>query len=157
MKIYIICCVPAQIPYLWKFLFLRYGPKCSQPIRLQNFLIKHISKQISEIAWCFACWYKFRKLKFDQKVLIGHGRKWVWPVWSWDSKIDCISRMNWWNELIFACWCKFRKSKSFIQWFSGGRVQKCVLPFSSWGPRICCIVRMSLWTELIFCKLTVMQ
>ena len=18
----------------------------------------------------------------------GHGKKWVWPVWSWDSKID---------------------------------------------------------------------
>ena len=25
----------------------------------------------------------------------------MWPVWSWDSKIDLISRMNWWNELIF--------------------------------------------------------
>ena len=44
MKIYIICCVPAQIPYLGKFLFLRYGPKCSQPIRLQDFLINHISR-----------------------------------------------------------------------------------------------------------------
>ena len=28
------CCVPAQIPYLEKFLFLRYGPQCSQQIRL---------------------------------------------------------------------------------------------------------------------------
>ena len=27
MKIYIICCVPAQIPYLGKFLW-RYTPKC---------------------------------------------------------------------------------------------------------------------------------
>ena len=44
MEIYIICCVPAQIPYLGKFLFLRYGPKCSQPIRLQDFLINHISR-----------------------------------------------------------------------------------------------------------------
>ena len=34
-KIYIICCVPAQT-YLGKFLILRYGPKCSQPIRLQD-------------------------------------------------------------------------------------------------------------------------
>ena len=33
----IICRVPAQIPYLGKFLFLGYGPKCSQPIRLHNF------------------------------------------------------------------------------------------------------------------------
>ena len=32
MKTYIICCVTGQIPYLGKFLFLRYGPKYSQPI-----------------------------------------------------------------------------------------------------------------------------
>ena len=45
MKIYIICCLPVQIPYLGKFLFLRYGPKCSQPIRLQDFLINHIQNK----------------------------------------------------------------------------------------------------------------
>ena len=57
MKIYIICCVPEQISYLGKFLFLRYGPKCSQPIRLQYSLINHINEssfheieQINEIA-----------------------------------------------------------------------------------------------------------
>ena len=44
MKIYIIYCVPTEIPYLGKFLFLKYGPKCSQPIRLQDFLINHISR-----------------------------------------------------------------------------------------------------------------
>ena len=44
MKIYIICCVLTQIPYLEKFLFLRYRWKYSQPIRLQDFLINHISK-----------------------------------------------------------------------------------------------------------------
>ena len=44
MKTYIIWCVPAQIPYLGNFLFLRYGPKCSQPIRLQDSLINHISR-----------------------------------------------------------------------------------------------------------------
>ena len=44
MQIYVICWVPAQISYLGKFLFLRYGPKCSQPIRLQDFLINHISR-----------------------------------------------------------------------------------------------------------------
>ena len=45
-----ICCVPAQIPYLGKILFLRrdvlfqhFVPKYSQPIRLQDFLISHIS------------------------------------------------------------------------------------------------------------------
>ena len=44
IKIYIICCVPALIKHLGKFLFLRYEPKCSQPIRLQDFLINHISR-----------------------------------------------------------------------------------------------------------------
>ena len=45
IKIYFICCVPAQIPYFGRFWFLRYGPKCSQPIRLQDFLINHISRR----------------------------------------------------------------------------------------------------------------
>ena len=43
MRIYIICCVPAQISYWGKVLSLRHGPKCSQPIRSQDFLINHIS------------------------------------------------------------------------------------------------------------------
>ena len=43
MKIYIIHCVPAQIPY-GKFLFWRLWSKCSQRIRLQDFLINHISR-----------------------------------------------------------------------------------------------------------------
>ena len=30
-----------QISYLGKFWFLRYGPKCSWPIRLQDFTINH--------------------------------------------------------------------------------------------------------------------
>ena len=36
MKSYIICCVPAQIPYLGK-IFPRYRPNCSQPIRLHDY------------------------------------------------------------------------------------------------------------------------
>ena len=43
MKIYIICYTPAQILYFEKFLFLRYRPKCSQTIRLQDFLMNRIS------------------------------------------------------------------------------------------------------------------
>ena len=37
MKIDIICCVSAQILYLGKILFLRYGAKSSHPIRLHDF------------------------------------------------------------------------------------------------------------------------
>ena len=39
-KVYIICCVPAQIPYLGKIWFL----KDSWPIRMSNFCINHVSK-----------------------------------------------------------------------------------------------------------------
>ena len=31
-----------------------------------------------------------QKLKTDQNFLGGHSQKWMWPVWSWDSKIDCL-------------------------------------------------------------------
>ena len=29
-----------------------------------------------------------QKRKVGQKILVGHGQKWVWPIWSLDSKID---------------------------------------------------------------------
>ena len=45
MKIYIILCVPAQIPYLGTFLFLRYGP-----IRLQDFQSTISPEKNSKIA-----------------------------------------------------------------------------------------------------------
>ena len=35
-----------------------------------------------------------QKLKVDRKFLVVHGQKWVWPIWSLDSKINCILRMN---------------------------------------------------------------
>ena len=41
-KLYLL--VPVQILYLGKFLFLRYGSKSSQPIRMPDFLMNHISK-----------------------------------------------------------------------------------------------------------------
>ena len=34
-----------------------------------------------------------QKLKIED-FLIGHGQKWVWPIWSLDSKIDVISRIK---------------------------------------------------------------
>ena len=80
IKNYIICCVPTQIPYLGKFLFLRYEPEIySKAIRLQDFLINHLSRT-----------YQWNS-----------HQKWVWPAWLQDSKIGCISRINRWNELVF--------------------------------------------------------
>ena len=86
VKIYIICCVPAQIPSLRKIFFPRCRPKCYQKCK---------------------------------QMLSGHGQKWKWPVWSWDSlhvgtllcwpwpfssrdpKTCYILWMNIWIELIF--------------------------------------------------------
>ena len=110
MKIYIICCVPAQIAYLGKFLFLRYRSKCSQPIRLQDFLINHISKTNPWNSLIFYVDTNSYELNVDQKFVI----KWVWSIWSRDSKIDCISRMNWWNELIFFILVEILKVISII-------------------------------------------
>ena len=36
-----------------------------------------------------------------KNLLGGHGQKWVWPFWSWDSKFEYISKPNRWNNLIF--------------------------------------------------------
>ena len=155
MKIYIICCAPTQIPYLGKFLFLRYGSKCSQPIRLQDFLINRISRRNE---WNSLIFYILIQIHINQKLLKkfggGHVQKCVWPAWLKDSKIDCISRMNWWNELIFACWCKFRKAKSNFNDFWVDVITRWAWPLSLQDPIICW---MSLWIELIFCVLTVMQ
>ena len=100
MKIYIICCVPAQIPYLGKLWFLRYGPKCFQTIRLQDFLINHISRtnRWNSLIFCMLIQIHISS-RLIKKFLDGLV-KWVWPVWSRDSKIGCISRMNRWDELI---------------------------------------------------------
>ena len=51
---YVICYIPEQTPYLGKFLFLKYGPKCSQIMRLQDFLINHISRtnQRNSLIFC---------------------------------------------------------------------------------------------------------
>ena len=44
MKIYIICCVSVLNLFLVKILYLRHGPKCSLPIRLQYFQKNEISR-----------------------------------------------------------------------------------------------------------------
>ena len=102
MKIYIICCVPAQIPYLGKFLFMRCGTKCSQLIRLLDFLIDHIvrTNQRNSLIFCILVQIQINE-KLIKKFWGGHSQRWVCPAWSQNSKIDCISRMSWWNELIF--------------------------------------------------------
>ena len=69
MKIYIICSVPGKIPFLGKFLFLRYRPKCSQPIRLQDFFNQPLlqNKSVKQPDFLHVD-TNSHKLKVDQKV-----------------------------------------------------------------------------------------
>ena len=62
-----------QISYLGKFWFLRYGPKCSWPIRLQDFSINRRTlklavshKEIDEINWFLVC---------HSKSFLGHSHQ----------------------------------------------------------------------------------
>ena len=75
-------------------------------------------EQINEIVWYFACWYKFNSHKLIKNFWGGRGQKCVWPVWSQDSKIDCISGMNWYGmNRVFAYWWNFRKGKNNFNHF----------------------------------------
>ena len=67
MKVCIVCCVPRQIPYYPKFLFVRYGPKCSQPIKLQDFLINYISR--TKVFLCYTMWVALAKSRRRGKHL----------------------------------------------------------------------------------------
>ena len=96
VRIYIICCYMLFANNI--ILFLRYGPKCFQPIRLQDFLINYISRtnQWNSLIFLHVD-TNSHKLKVDQKLCVAPGQKWVWPVLSWDFKIDCIKneQMEW--------------------------------------------------------------
>ena len=61
MKNYIICCIPEQIPYLGKVLFLRYGPNvlshfdtCSLHFDTNSHKLKVDQKKF-EWAWSKIC------------------------------------------------------------------------------------------------------
>ena len=68
MKIYIICCVCAQIPYLGKLLL--QNALSQSDCRIFKSTIS--PEQIDETASFFTCWYKFTKVEswnVDQKFL----------------------------------------------------------------------------------------
>ena len=52
-----------QSPYFGKIWVLRYRPKCSMSIRLQDFKSTLSLEQNDEVVWFFACWYKFLEIK----------------------------------------------------------------------------------------------
>ena len=68
MKVKIVCCIFAQIPYLGKIWFLRYVPKCSWPIRSQDCKSMIYLEQSDEKVGFLACWYKFVEIKSCSKT-----------------------------------------------------------------------------------------
>ena len=95
MKIYIICSVPAQIPYLGKNFSRDVGQNVVSQSDCRIFLINHISRTNR---WNSLIFYMLIQIHIKQKLirifLEGHGQRWVLPAWSQDSEIDCISRIN---------------------------------------------------------------
>ena len=100
MKGYIICCDPAQISFLGKFSSWD-RPKSSQPIRLQilKWTLTPEKSDVTALAFFNVDTNSWKK--FIEKCSGGHGQKWLWPFWSRDSQIACISRMNGWNKPVF--------------------------------------------------------
>ena len=86
------------------------------------------------------------------KDLLVYGQTWKSPLWSWDSKIGCISRINWLNELIFCMLIQVQEWRKLIQYF-GGCGQKWVQPLSNCGSKIFFISTTNRWIDLILCML----
>ena len=100
-----------KLRVLGKIWFLRYGPKCCQPIRLQDFLINCISrtKWWKGLIFCMLI-QVHGKWKLIEKYWGGHGQKWAWPLCSHDSKIGFMSRKNEWNKFIFGVLIQIHES-----------------------------------------------
>ena len=76
------------------------------------------------------------------KIFLGGcGQKWVWPVWSRDSKIGCISRMDRCNDWFLACRCKFKKAKSHFNDFWVGQVK------NGHGHLVCEMLKFAEWVH----------
>ena len=94
MIFYFVCCVLAQILYLEKVLFLRYRENALSQSDCRIFKSTIYPEQIDLTVSFFACWCKFLKIKILLKSFGWAWQKCVGPIWSLDSKIDCISRIN---------------------------------------------------------------
>ena len=123
IDIHIIYSIRAKIPYLGKICFRRYWPKCSWPIRLQDFwinyipslkwlkmmanlsIIKMIKKSLS-----LACWYKSKEIKIPgwswSKNVCDHSSHWALKLAFFQERINRINSF-------FAWWHKFRKARNY--------------------------------------------
>ena len=104
------------IPEIWAKMF--------SANHIAGFFINHISRTNNEIAWFFACWYKFIYIKNWSKILwLGMLRNGCGQSGHRTIKLtvsqELFDRMNW----FFACWCKLRKAKSYLTDFWVGLVK----------------------------------
>ena len=110
------------------------------------------------INWFFAClWYVCANQKLIENFWDGYGQKWVWTVWSQESKTDCILKMNGWNKLIFCMGVQIQESLKIHCWFLDAHSQKQPWPFSLWDSKTCYVLRINLWIKLNFGILIVIQ
>ena len=77
-RVNVVSCIPAQIPYFRKIQFLRYMPKCSQPIGFLDFTSP---EQIGKIAQFLARYTNSWKL--TKYFLSGHRQKIVAATQVW--------------------------------------------------------------------------
>ena len=95
-----------KLRVLGKIWFLRYGPKCSRPVRLQDFYINYISR---------TKWWKSLiffhvdidswKIEVDWKIL-----GWACSKMGVTSKNGCMPRKNEWNKFIFGVLIQIHES-----------------------------------------------
>ena len=154
-KIYIICCVLAQIPYLGKRLFQRCGSKYSQPVRLQDFLINPISRtnQWNNLIFLYVDTNSHKLKEVDQNIL-----GWVWSEMSgrsghWTLKLCLKNELMEWTDFLHTGGNSW-KLKVILMIFEWVWSKTDLAIFSTWHSKICV---MSLWIELSFCMLIVMQ
>ena len=137
---FIICCVPAQILYLGKIFFLRYRPKCSEPVKLLSnelFLMSKLSKSclwslnftvsqewVDRINCFFACWYKFMQIKRWSKILevkmVKNG-----CAQSFDGTLKLSVSEEWTDGIkwFFARWWRYTKIQSWSKIYFLGMVK----------------------------------
>ena len=120
---YYFLCSCTQIRYLEKILYLRYGPKSSQPIRLQDFQNNYTSRtnRWSSLIFFHADTNSV-KLKVGQKCFLMGMVKDVCGQ-SCHGTLTLIASHEWTNEInwFFAWWYKFRKAKGYFNYFWEGK------------------------------------
>ena len=115
-------------PIFGKILFLRYDQIALSQSDCRIFKSTICPEQIHDTASFYAWWYRFTKLKDDQKIF-------GWTVVS-GLNLNIFQKWNDGRNWFFACWYELRKAKSWFNNFGVGLVKKWPWPFSSWNPKI---------------------